>query len=75
VNIIFIHDKNDNILYNSYFSTNYASLFSITNLIKSQIKSEERNALTDETIAACVSLKITKYTHNIKTLSARNRIN
>jgi hypothetical protein len=42
----------------SYFSSNYVceSLFAITNLIKSK----ERNILTDETISACVSLRMTK---------------
>jgi hypothetical protein len=55
----------------SIFSSTYAceSLFSIMNLIKSK----ERNGLTDETSAACVSLKITNYTPDIKTLSSKKQ--
>jgi hypothetical protein len=55
----------------SIFSLTYAceSLFSIMNLIKSK----ERNGLTDETSAACVSLKITNYTPDIKTLSSKKQ--
>jgi hypothetical protein len=42
----------------SYFSLTYVceSLFTITILIKSK----ERNIFTDETIAACISLRMTK---------------
>jgi hypothetical protein len=42
----------------SYFSSNYVreSIFAIKNVIESK----ERNVLTNKTIAACVSLRMTK---------------
>lgn len=46
------------------------SLFSIMNLMKSK----EENTLIHETSANCVSLKITKYISNIKTLFAKKRL-
>jgi hypothetical protein len=47
----------------SYFLSTYVCerLFTITNLIKSK----DRNVLTDEKIAACVSLKRLKFSKNI----------
>ncbi|XP_022177732.1 SCAN domain-containing protein 3-like [Myzus persicae] len=52
----------------SIFSSTYAceSLFSIMNLIKTK----QRNTLIDETSAACVSLKTTNYTPDIKIKSS-----
>jgi hypothetical protein len=54
-----------------YFLSTYAceSLFPITNLIELK----ERYALTNETIADCVSLKIIKYTSDIKTSTAKKQ--
>lgn len=56
----------------SIFSSTYTceSLFSIMN----SIKSKERNALTNEASAACVSFKITKYTPDIKILTAKKQL-
>jgi hypothetical protein len=61
---------NDNIpnTFNLFIYNAYESLFFITNLINSK----ETNALTNEIIAARVSLKITKYTS--KLYSLRNSI-
>lgn len=55
----------------SIFSSTYAceSLFSIMNLIKTK----QRNTLIDETSAACVSLKTTNYTPDIKMLSSKKQ--
>ncbi|CAI6355751.1 unnamed protein product [Macrosiphum euphorbiae] len=55
----------------SIFSLTYAceSLFSIMNLIKTK----QRNTLIDETSAACVSLKTTNYTPDIKMLSSKKQ--
>ncbi|CAI6371114.1 unnamed protein product [Macrosiphum euphorbiae] len=54
----------------SIFSSTYVceSLFSIMNLIKAK----HRNTLIDETSAACVLLKTTNYTPDIKMLSSKN---
>jgi hypothetical protein len=38
------------------------------------IKSKERNGLINETTAICVSLKMTKYTPDIKMLSAKEQL-
>lgn len=55
----------------SIFSSTYAceSLFSTMNLIKLK----QRNALTDETSTACVSLKTKNYAPNIKILSSNKQ--
>ena len=52
----------------SIFSSSYSceSLFSTMNFIKSDV----RNRLTDDLSAACVALKNTKYTPDIKQLSS-----
>jgi hypothetical protein len=74
--ILIMENSKKQIIYNlkmivflifSIFSFSYAceSFISITNLIKSK----KRNALIEEIIGACVTLKMTKYIPNIKTLS------
>jgi len=52
----------------SMFSSTYAceSLFSVVNFVKSR----NRSSLTDETSSACISLKVTKYKPDIKSLSS-----
>jgi len=52
----------------SMFSSTYAceSLFSVMNFIKSR----NRSSLIDETSSSCISLKVTKYKPNVKSLSA-----
>ena len=52
----------------SMFSSAYAfeSLFSVMNFIKSR----NRSSMTDETISSCISLKVTKYESDVKSLSA-----
>ena len=52
----------------SMFSSTYAceSLFSDMNFIKSR----NRSSLTDETSSSCISLKVTRYKPNVKSLSA-----
>ena len=49
------------------FSSTYAceSLFSIMNFVKSR----NRSSMTDETSAACISLNVTKYKSDVKSLS------
>lgn len=51
----------------SMFSSTYAceSLFSTMNFIKSR----NRSRLTDETSSSCISLKVTKYKPDVKSLS------
>jgi len=34
------------------------------------VKSRNRSSLTDETSSSCISLKVTKYKTNVKSLSA-----
>ena len=50
------------------FSSTYAceSLFSMMNFVKSR----NRSSMTDETSSACISLKVTKYKPDIKSLSS-----
>ena len=52
----------------SMFSSIYAceSLF----LVMNYIKSRNRSSLTDETSSLCISLKVTKYKPDVKSLSA-----
>ncbi|KAL7634403.1 UNVERIFIED_CONTAM: hypothetical protein RMT77_014780 [Armadillidium vulgare] len=52
----------------SIFSSTYAceSLFSVMNFVKSR----NRSSMTDETSSACISLKVTKYKPDIKSLSS-----
>ena len=52
----------------SMFSSTYAceSLFSVMNCIKSR----NRSSLTDETSSSYISLKVTKYKPDVKSLSA-----
>ena len=60
--------KNFAIALLSMFSSTYAceSLFSVMNLIKSR----SRSSLTDETSSSCISLKVTNYRPDVKSLSA-----
>ena len=52
----------------SMFSSTYAceSLFSVMNFLKSR----NRSSLTDEISSSCISLRVTKYKPNVKSLSA-----
>ena len=52
----------------SMFLSTFAceSLFSVMNFIKSR----NRSSLTDETSSSCISLKVTKYKPDVKSLSA-----
>jgi len=52
----------------SMFSSTYAceSLFSVMNFLKSR----NRSSLTDEISSLCISLRVTKYKPNVKSLSA-----